>query len=670
MTRDRPDVEHRLLALGSAVRCVIDRDPDERHLDRLFFDLERGRGRWRTRLVVSALVLLPTAALGAGVSWSLAQRAPRPVGQEADRPRSFGPARPPSPPFEPRGTAPSASACVEETLGPATLVAQRTRPVSVLRDAPGMVVSLPDAGYEPLLSLLASGGVRRVGIDLPWNLVSFDEPAQLRPATRAKYISWSRAIAGRAMRVSAAIFGGPGSDAPARRTNVRLLAAAPEGARRIALDPASVGALVAGRSGLPSADGRARVGELFTAIGADGVVDLARPLSRDLRAGTTSASVLRFAPFERPRLPDGAPNPVFEETLRGWLDYVQAACRTIVEGTGGAGYDLELHDAGAVFFDRTSMDHPAAGRGPGSAAHEIRHAIVARTADWLRRPESGCGPVRLLDGLSTPGTDETPPGIDARAHRIGLHAHEVLEASPGGSLRRQRAAFPEIPLVEALDARGVVGEDGLLPIAVTSFNLNPLKLTPRFLDLSREAIWRFRAKVLLRTLTAFVGRGAVGVDFYRVGEPAVTMVDAAAPGGGEPLRSLARALAAVGEATDRPVDRELVLQTVRGCAGNGAARMPDRVAFFPFQRSARAFVAATYLLTNDLLRPGREDGPSEQWVVLDLGGIEPDVARARFYDPIADAEIPVERLPGEGLRLLVPLTDAPRLLFLDEQERR
>ena len=55
---------------------------------------------------------------------------------------------------------------------------------------------------------------------------------------------------------------------------------------------------------------------------ADGVATLSRPLPAQLAAGDHDGATLRYAPFGPPRLADGEPNPAFQATLDGWLEYV------------------------------------------------------------------------------------------------------------------------------------------------------------------------------------------------------------------------------------------------------------------------------------------------------------------------------------------------------------
>jgi hypothetical protein len=536
-----------------------------------------------------------------------------------------------------------------------------------------MLVRLPETGFEPILSLLADAGFRRIGFDASWDAVAYDEPTRLRDRPRRAIVRWADAATKLGLRPSALAFGNPGRDAPSLALVGHVRQAAPAGASRLRLDPALVPVLAAGRSGIPSRDRRQRVETLFTAIGADGVVDLARPLPYSIPAGPTPVNVLRFAPFERPTRPDGGANPVFEQTLRGWLDYVQDLCRALEEGTGGAGYDLELYDAGAVFFDRTLFVDPGAPRGPGSASDQIRLAIVERTAAWLRRPGSNCPNARLVDSMSD-GRGATPvravPGVDMVGRHLAVHAHEVLDWAAGGAPLRRRQVFPELTLLEALDARGTVVGDGPMPLAITSFNLNPRKMNPRFDDLDAIAIERFRAKVLLRTLVAFVGRGVASVDFFRAYEPGVTLLDPAAPDGGAAPRALRRLLAQLEpSAAGRENEEEAPsLHSARPCgeAPGGEAR----VAYFPFRLGSGGVAAVVYVMTQDLLHPYRPalqepdafDRPDQPFVLTLTGTLARWARNVRLYDPVDDRHVAVRAFPGDVTRLVVPLTDSPRVL--------
>lgn len=106
--------------------------------------------------------------------------------------------------------------------------------------------------------------------------------------------------------------------------------------------------------------------------------------------------------------------------------------------------------------------------------------------------------------------------------------------------------------------------------------------------------------------------------------------------------------------------------------GDGTAANPnllnrDVLAALPYQVNANAFAIACYVMTRDITR----DLPPETYRIT-LAGIDRARARVRLYDPVGDRDAPVEVLGGDDdtITLELSLTDTPRLLLIDDSERR
>jgi hypothetical protein len=280
--------------------------------------------------------------------------------------------------------------------------------------------------------------------------------------------------------------------------------------------------------------------------------------------------------------------------------------------------------------------------------------------------------MRLLDNLAHGGLrPDSPraPGVDLAARHLVVHAHEVLDLPIGAAPARHRRVFPEIGLVERLDELGFGGPapPGEPRVALTSFNLNPLKLLPAGTRLSSEDLWRFRSKATLRAVVAHLGRGLASIDLYRAQEVDVGLVDLGAPAGGAVLGALGRLTSRFAPGEDAHRGRSLHLRDVRACAGVEAEiegeREAPRIAFFPFQRGGGSFVAAVYVMTTDLLRAS--DPPATPHLLV-LSGTHP--RRVSLYDPLDDVTLPLVPFTthGDEVRIQLPLTDSPRLLLLEE----
>ena len=69
---------------------------------------------------------------------------------------------------------------------------------------------------------------------------------------------------------------------------------------------------------------------------------LIKPLPNALPAGKHGGTTLLYSPFTSPTLANGEPNPQFQETMSGWLDYVGAVSRAAAAIVGPGAFDLEV----------------------------------------------------------------------------------------------------------------------------------------------------------------------------------------------------------------------------------------------------------------------------------------------------------------------------------------
>ena len=183
-----------------------------------------------------------------------------------------------------------------------------------------------------------------------------------------------------------------------------------------------------GRTGLDATDDYKSAAILFTGVLPDGTVTLSRPLPGSLAAGAHPASILAYRPFERPRLADGSPNPAFEETMAGWLEYVEVVTRRTREILGSTEFDVEVWNElgfGSDFLDANSYYSPAPNLGVGDTEQEI----LERTIAFIRDPARGLQGVGIGNGFSNQRPWEagstSPVGLDGdrQASLPGHAAH-------------------------------------------------------------------------------------------------------------------------------------------------------------------------------------------------------------------------------------------------------
>ena len=207
-------------------------------------------------------------------------------------------------------------------------------------------------------------------------------------------------------------------------------------------------------------------------------------------------------------------------------------------------------------------------------------------------------------------------------------------------------------------------------------------------ELRPREIERLKAVASLRYLTAFSHKGVRAIDFYAAKDDALGLVsqrffDQLVQSGGRfpgvgtggLTMDVMRRLTGTIRGAETTQAQPLTLTEVAGAgagrqfAGDGTARHPDLtnadvVTFLPFQRGRGAWVAPVYVMTRDMSRPlGAES------FRLTIRGVDPGRAAVSLYDPLSGrfAAAAVTGRDASAIVVELGLTDAPRLLFIDEK---
>ncbi|MGA2009353.1 MAG: hypothetical protein ABSH51_02290 [Solirubrobacteraceae bacterium] len=296
-----------------------------------------------------------------------------------------------------------------------------TRSATALQDAIGINFNVTPAEADDTARLLADSGVRRVRLEIGWSAMSYADPSQIQYASVwATYIQAFRQYGLRPLILLNANSGGPGPELP---FNLNLTAPAAAGATTVDLDAPSAAAVVPGLTGINSVDTSGypmAAGVLITSVNGSGVATLSRPLPSALAAGPVAATTLRYAPFTPPQLADGSPNPRFEATMAGWLQYVQAVCGFVAQQYGSDDFDVEVWNElsfGSAFLNESDYYSPLPDPG---ATGDVDNAILAGTVNWLADPANGLTDVKVGDGFSNSipwvSGASVPPGTAAIDH--------------------------------------------------------------------------------------------------------------------------------------------------------------------------------------------------------------------------------------------------------------
>jgi hypothetical protein len=277
-----------------------------------------------------------------------------------------------------------------------------TWPASRLLGSLGINFNVTAVEAPDVARLLRESGFRLARIEVPWGLLSYEDPAKFvdEPSIRQQLV----ALHEHDLRPLILLNANSGGPAPAKNVTLSTVSAAPVGARTVALTAASAAQVVPGKTGFDKLSFGGDPDILITAIDPSGVAQLSKPLPAELLAGAHPGSTLLYAPFGPPKLTDGAANPAFQATLAGWLGYVATVNHLAESIFGAGGYDLEVWNElsfGSQFLNEENYYSPARESGSGS----LTEALLDETVAYVRDPAYGISPqVGISDGFAS----ETP----------------------------------------------------------------------------------------------------------------------------------------------------------------------------------------------------------------------------------------------------------------------
>jgi hypothetical protein len=530
-----------------------------------------------------------------------------------------------------------------------------TPSASLLRNAVGINFNVPPRDAMAAADLLAVSGFKRARVEIGWGEMSYANPSQLADPAAVDAILGALKAAG--IRPLILLNANDHDPSPSLTFTGNITQPAAAGSRTVDVGPLTARALVPGLSGFDVRGGRAAA-FIVTSVSPSGQVQLARPLPVAVPAGLYPVRLLRDGPFAPPLTSSGQPNPRFEQTLRGWLQYVKAVTSEARRVLGNDHFDVEIWNEltfGSAFLSAANYYDPVPPdlQGTGSVASEL----LARTVQWIRNPANGLPDVGIGDGFAneTPFVSgaTVPPGVTAidkhPYHEMPYHypADQAFNnqrpvdglGHPEGSqdasgnwhdsfIPTYEAYFPEYLLTGIQtdflerDLSPLTTSIGGVPhgrsVVISNTPARPqVWITETNIDLTHTTgltpmdLRHLQAKATLRTLAAYVNKGVSALYFYAFANGTWAMVDPTAPGGGATMtavRSFLKAFA--GPATITPRRSLKLLQIAdRGnwiqFRGHGTAAYPplynrDVVGFFPFQTDTNKFVIPAYVMTRDL----------------------------------------------------------------------
>lgn len=351
---------------------------------------------------------------------------------------------------------------------------QDTPPTTRLRDAVGINLNLNDIApgqADAVCRHLAKNGFCKVRIEFGWGNMSWDDPRKLSDLDRfQKIIAACKKYGLRPLFLLNAHHGAPG---PVRAFTVRLTEPAMKGQRVVKLDLASLSSLIAGRSGLSNLTDYQAAEVLFTRIESDGTAHLSRPLPKGLPSGDVPAATLKYLPFYPSKRADGTIPSEFEETMAGWLAYVEAistaAKRALgTEGTTkDVGFDLEVWNEltfGSNFLSINNYYDKPIAEGEWAV-----YEILRRTVAYVKDPVNGIPGVGISDGFNNQwpwgAGSSAPPGLAA----LGKHPYAGARRFPEGQTPNNQRPVNALGEPEGTELTPNVWKDAFVPRYVSHF---------------------------------------------------------------------------------------------------------------------------------------------------------------------------------------------------------
>ena len=608
-----------------------------------------------------------------------------------------------------------------------------TPPASMLRDALGMQFNVAPSAAGSTASLLGQVGFERARIEIPWTAMNNGDPTRLD--NPAHWDTMLGALKAAGIRPLILLNSHDGTPVPRKTFMARIVQSVPAGARTMVVDAPTAAQIVPGRTGL-SIPGGPAAQWMATSVAPGGQVTLSQPVPVNIPAGSYEATTLRFQPFAAPRTSAGAPNATFEATYAGWQSYVKAVTAKARQVLGSDSFDVEIWNElpfGSSFLNAANYYSPvpASLQGTGSVTDEL----LKRTTQWLRDPANGVPNVGIGNGFANLDAAVAGSTVPVGVSAIDRHPYYGgIKPMPGyaGSIPKirnvnalgqpegtqdaagnwtrpflptYRAFFPEYYL-NAISTDHMVHD--LAPMTTTIGGIAHGRMTKPMGAVTPPQVWitetgfrpnegggltavqarHVQAKSALRTLGAFVNKGASMMNFYAAGDGDWGMVDMTAPGGGETMVALQRFMQPFAGPAAIATRRSLRLAAVADktnstqFTGDGSAAHPtmynrDVVTFLPFQADSSRFVVPVYVMTRDLAKVQRPAVAASDVTRFDLtqetyrlqiGGLNVARLRVSATDPLTGATVPatVVATSGDEAVVEIPLTDSPRLLVLQD----
>lgn len=403
-----------------------------------------------------------------------------------------------------------------------------TWPASRLLDAVGINFNVSPQDAEATARLLHDDGFKLARVAIDWPALSYEDPSVFIPSHLADITARLTALRNNGLRPLIVLDAYSGDPTPEKSVTLETTAAASAGATSVQLSSASAALVVPGKTGFNGLSFGGAADILITSVSAGDVATLSRPLLQPLEAGRHAGTTLLYAPFGPPKLAGGKPNPQFQETLAGWLNYVRAVSKLAAGIVGPGGFDLEVWDEltfSSQFLNSEYYYSAASSAGGAAASVAAAGGMSARASDV----QVGAPPGAQSSSASTPPSSAEDQESDYRSdeNANGEPEHDTGAATGAQTGKDAEGAAPEEgpPAAEGEEAGGEPHEEaGEEPQAAeepsqasaattrASASVSPASVTPPTNPVQhRSEVDDEIRKALLNATVAYVRNPANGI---------------------------------------------------------------------------------------------------------------------------------------------------------------
>ena len=268
-----------------------------------------------------------------------------------------------------------------------------TWPASRLLGAVGINFNVSKEDAEPTAQLLQDSGFKLARVPINWSALSYEDPTQFIPSRLTSIVDRLTALHNHGLRPLIVLDAYAGSPAPEKPIKLETTTEAPAGAQTVTLTPESAALVVPGKSGFNSLAFNGTPDILITSVSPSGVATLSKALSAPLAAGAHAGTTLLYGPFESPKLANGEPNPEFQATMAGWLNYVAMVSKEAASIVGPGGFDLEIWNEltfGSQFLNIENYYTP--GTAPAARSMSVSQPAAASAGQGSEAEETETEP--------------------------------------------------------------------------------------------------------------------------------------------------------------------------------------------------------------------------------------------------------------------------------------